>query len=143
MSIPIEWLRALSGGVLIGTSAALLLALNGRIAGVSGIVGEATAAPVAAASAWRWLFLLGLALGGGLSMRLLPGAFHAPPMGALGVPGVLIAGALVGAGTRLGNGCTSGHGVCGISRGSLRSIAATLTFIATGALTVLATRGLR
>lgn len=139
MSIPSDWVRALAGGALIGVSASLMLGFNGRVAGISGIVGGVVQ-PTAGDVAWRALFLAGLVAGGALALLALPGAFTAP---AAGVGTAVVAGLLVGVGTRLGNGCTSGHGVCGVSRLAPRSLAATATFIATGALTVLAARGLR
>lgn len=127
---------ALLGGLLIGTAAAVLWLFSGRIAGVSGVVGElATAA--SGDRAWRVAFLAGLALGGAVLGQLTPDAF-----GATGLPsgGLIAAGALVGVGTTLGNGCTSGHGVCGIARLSKRSIAATITFMVTAALVVFVVR---
>lgn len=137
MELPNEWTRALAGGALIGLSASLLLALNGRVMGISGIVGGLVA-PKAGDISWRVLFVAGL-LAAGLAARLwIPGAFSASPAS----PAIVVAaGLLVGFGTRVGNGCTSGHGVCGISRFSPRSLAATLTFITTGALTALAMSG--
>ncbi len=137
MDIPLDWIRALEGGALIGLSASVLLGLNGRVSGVSGIVGGLLT-PVAGDVAWRALFVLGLVAGGAAALAALPGAFSAGTT-SLGV--VALAGLLVGFGTRVGNGCTSGHGVCGISRGAPRSLAATLTFIGAGAVTVLATGG--
>lgn len=132
-----DWVRALAGGALIGLSASLLLAFNGRILGVSGIVGGVVH-PAAGDVAWRALFVAGLLVGGVAALVVLPGAFS----GAGGGTGTAIAaGLLVGVGTRLGNGCTSGHGVCGLSRFSVRSLAATLTFIGAGAATVFATGG--
>jgi uncharacterized membrane protein YedE/YeeE len=133
MDIPLDWFRALEGGALIGLSASVLLAFNGRVSGVSGIVGGLLT-PVAGDVAWRALFVLGLVAGGALALVAMPGAFSA---GAASPGVVAIAGLLVGFGTRVGNGCTSGHGVCGISRGAPRSLAATVTFIAAGAVTVL------
>lgn len=128
---------SLLGGVLIGASAALLLIFAGRIAGITGILGGALQRR-AGDVAWRLWFLGGLVGAGAILGRLYPGGFggavHRPP--AL----LLLAGILVGFGTRMGNGCTSGHGVCGIGRLSLRSLVATAVFIATGALTVLVTR---
>ncbi|MDO9017292.1 MAG: YeeE/YedE family protein [Deltaproteobacteria bacterium] len=137
MDIPLDWIRALQGGALIGLSASLLLGLNGRVMGISGIVGGLLA-PSAGDVAWRALFIAGLVGGGLVALALMPGAFSA---GSASLGLVLLAGLLVGVGTRIGNGCTSGHGVCGISRFSPRSVAATLTFIGTGALTVLLTGG--
>lgn len=133
-------LPPLLGGALIGLSASLLLLANGRVAGISGVVGSLLA-PVRGDIAWRLLFFGGLVTGGLLLARLRPGSFAAPaPLSAGGVALLVAAGLLVGLGSRLGNGCTSGHGVCGISRGSVRSIAATLTFMATGVLTVFLAR---
>ena len=124
---------ALIGGVAIGTSASLLLWFNGRIAGITGILAELLH-PRAGEVGWRLAFVLGLAVGAfGLALAM-PGVFTVHPDRSLGT--IAIAGLIVGFGTRMGNGCTSGHGVCGIPRGSLRSIVATLTFIATGAITV-------
>lgn len=127
----------LLGGLLIGTSAALLLLGQGRIAGITGILGEALRGRRGDVG-WRLLFLAGL-IGGGSVLRLgWPGAFG----GHLGLPpaALIAAGLLVGFGTRMGNGCTSGHGVCGVARLSRRSIVATCVFMATGALTVLLVR---
>jgi uncharacterized membrane protein YedE/YeeE len=123
----------LLGGILIGLAAALMLLGVGRIAGVSGIA--ARAAGLSASSLPRisaWLFLLGLPVGAFL-VALLSGAL--PPSFASPVY-LVVAGLIVGIGTRLGSGCTSGHGVCGMSRFSQRSIVATLTFMATGFATV-------
>jgi len=137
--IPAEWLRALAGGALIGLSAAMLLVLNGRVAGVSGAL-AGLLAPDADDRAWRGLFALGLLAGGVASAALLAAPFSTA---GTSVPRALAAGVLVGVGARLANGCTSGHGVCGVSRLSARSLAATVTFIATGALTVFFTGGAR
>ncbi|WP_224368850.1 YeeE/YedE family protein [Hyalangium versicolor] len=134
------FLVALMGGALIGTSASLLLLFNGRIAGISGIAGGLLAPSSRAEWAWRLAFLLGL-IGGGILMRILwPQVVEASSVSGAG--GVVAAGLLVGFGSRLGNGCTSGHGVCGISWGAMRSIVATLTFMATGAATVFLVRHL-
>lgn len=138
MATEFEPIQALLGGLLIGLAAALLLVGTGRIAGISGILGRALL-PATESRSWRVLFLLGLPLGAGLARAL--GA-DLPLHLAAGTPLLIVAGLLVGFGTQLGNGCTSGHGVCGMARGSLRSIAATLTFMATGVLTVLVTRHL-
>lgn len=133
-------LLPLLGGALIGLSASLLLLANGRVAGISGVVGSLLA-PVRGDIAWRGLFFAGLFTGGLLLAWLRPGAFAAPAaLNTGGVALLVVAGLLVGFGSRLGNGCTSGHGVCGISRGSARSLAATLTFMATGVLTVFLAR---
>ena len=121
------WMMALAGGVLIGIAATLLLWLTGRIAGISGILGGVLM-PRSDELAWRVAFLVGLIGAGAAYLWLVPGAY-APRRG---FPPVLlvIAGLLVGFGTRMGNGCTSGHGVCGLGRLSMRSFAAVLTFMA-------------
>lgn len=137
MNIPVDWIHALEGGAIIGLSASLMLGFNGRIAGISGIVGGLLK-PTAGDVAWRALFVAGLFAGGLLALALMPGAFS---VGTASLGVVVLAGLLVGFGTRVGNGCTSGHGVCGISRFSPRSVVATLTFIGTGAVTVLLTGG--
>lgn len=126
------WLSALIGGVLLGLSATLLLMSHGKVAGISGILGNVLkdggrnrpdALP----------FLLGLVLPGVAAGFLMPSMVGSS---VVGIPGVIAAGLLVGYGTRMGSGCTSGHGICGISRFSTRSIVATATFMATGAATV-------
>ena len=122
---------ALAGGALIGLGAALLWLVNGRVAGVSGIVSRVWA-PDRAGLGWRALFVLAL-LGVGLLTRLLWPARIALPSRSL--PLLAVAGALVGAGTELARGCTSGHGVCGVGRLSLRSLVATAVFVASGMLT--------
>lgn len=123
----------LLGGMLIGLAGVSILFFNGRILGVSGIVGGLLR-PSEHDRGWRWGFLSGLLVGGGLLKLFLPAAFTITPTRSMGA--LIIAGLLVGLGTSLGNGCTSGHGVCGISRLSPRSIAATLTFMAAGAAAV-------
>lgn len=121
------------GGALIGLSAALLLYLNGRIAGICGILAAAVL-PGEQGRAWRWMFLAGLPLGV-LLWHAASGQSVPLPTG--GSPWlVLAAGFIVGVGTRMGSGCTSGHGVCGLARMSLRSLVATLLFMSAGALTV-------
>ncbi|MDR0213830.1 MAG: YeeE/YedE family protein [Comamonas sp.] len=131
---------SLAGGLLIGLSAAILVAALGRIAGISGIVGALLQLPnwkSTGSWGWRLAFIIGM-VGAPLIWQLfapLP-AMQMPSNSAL----IIVAGLLVGFGTRLGSGCTSGHGVCGLSRLSLRSLAATLTFIATGAITVFVMR---
>lgn len=125
------------GGILIGVSATMLLAFSGRIAGISGILG-ALLPPVKGDTAWRVLFLLGLILGTLAYTLIKPGdielAFSAS------YPVIVLGGLLVGFGTRLGGGCTSGHGVCGISRLSKRSLTATGVFMAAAFVTVFFTR---
>ena len=129
---------ALTGGVLIGVAVAMFLLLNGRIAGISGVVGGLLR-PARGDIAWRAAFVAGL-----IAAPLLY-ALAAPPP-ALHIDAkygaVLLAGLLVGVGTRLGSGCTSGHGVCGLSRLSLRSLVATLAFMGAGFATVFMTRHL-
>jgi uncharacterized membrane protein YedE/YeeE len=130
-------MSALAGGVLIGLSATLLLWLNGRVAGVSGIV-NGVLFPRADDVAWRVAFLAGLVIAAGLYMAFVPGA----PMPRTDFPraGLIVAGLLVGVGTRMGNGCTSGHGVCGLGRLSIRSLAAVATFMATAVATTFVVR---
>ena len=130
-------LMAAIGGVLIGLAAALFLLTHGRIAGISGIYGGMIRDHAERAS--RIAFVLGLVSAGVVLRQLAPDRFGAPTVA---WPLVLVAGWLVGFGTQLGSGCTSGHGVCGIGRGSVRSIAATMTFMATGLLAVLVVRHL-
>ncbi len=126
---------SLVGGMLIGLSGAALLLFNGKIAGISGILGGMLS-PIKHDTLWRLLFVTGLLSGGLLVHWSSPQAFV---IAISRSPGALVlAGLLVGFGTRLGNGCTSGHGICGISRLSPRSITATLTFIVTGVITVFA-----
>ncbi len=134
-------LASLAGGLLIGAAALGLLALSGHIAGISGIVGGLVP-PLRGGRGglgdlgWRLAFLAGL-LGGGLLIQALVGL----PGTAPGSRAALIAGGLlVGFGSRLGGGCTSGHGVCGLGRGSPRSLAAVLTFMGVAFLTVFLTR---
>ncbi len=125
------------GGALIGLSASILLLFNGRIAGISGIF-AGLLSPQRGDTGWRVAFVAGL-LVGGLALFLAAPALFAVTYDRT-LPMVAVAGLLVGLGVRLGAGCTSGHGVCGLSRLSPRSLVATLTFIATGALTVVVVR---
>ncbi len=131
------WMIALAGGVLIGMAATLLLWLNGRIAGVSGLL-NGVLQPKGGDVAWRVAFLIGLVAVAGLYMAVVPGA--PLPRKDFSRAGLIVAGLLVGFGTRMGNGCTSGHGVCGLGRLSPRSLAAVLTFMATAMLTTFAIR---
>lgn len=123
------------GGALIGLGVSAMMFFNGRIAGISGIYGGMLS-PARKDTAWRMMFILGLIVGGAVMVILRPEMFSVTiDRSTLAVVG---AGLLVGFGTRLGSGCTSGHGVCGISRLSPRSVAATMTFMLTGAVTVYA-----
>jgi hypothetical protein len=136
-----ELFRALAGGVLIGLAAGAMLLLNGRIAGVSGVY-NGVLRPAQGDVLWRLLFVVGL-LAGGLVLRVV--SPESMPMdlevsGPQGASLIAFAGLLVGFGTRLGSGCTSGHGVCGVSRGSARSVVATGTFMFTAMVTVWLTR---
>jgi uncharacterized membrane protein YedE/YeeE len=125
-------IASLVGGLLIGLATALLWILNGRVAGITGIVGELFRR-VPGESRWRLAFIGGLAGGGALIRLIHPSSFDLPRGGT----GLLIAGGLlVGFGTRLANGCTSGHGLCGVSRLSPRSIAATCVFMIVAMATV-------
>ncbi len=126
------------GGVLIGLSAAILWVADGRIAGISGILGGLLR-PKPGETGWRLAFLAGL-----LAAPLLYVAVQGAPEVSVeaGTARLVLAGLLVGFGTRLGSGCTSGHGVCGLARLSPRSFAATLVFMAVAALTVYASRHL-
>jgi len=127
---------ALAGGVLIGVAASMFALLNGRIAGISGILGGLLR-PKTGDIAWRVAFILGL-----MAAPLVYGVaaqLQRPQIDA-GWGALVVAGLLVGIGTRVGAGCTSGHGVCGLSRGSLRSLAATATFMAAGFVVVFVLR---
>ena len=125
---------SLAGGILIGLSATAMLALLGRVAGISGIVGGLLIGS-RNELAWRGAFVAGLLGGGALLASLRPQAFAMTLDRS--TLALMVAGLLVGFGSRLGSGCTSGHGVCGVARGSRRSISATITFMTTGALTAL------
>jgi uncharacterized protein len=130
-----DWFQATAGGILIGLASWLLLAAMGRVAGVSGIAASVLVPDSGddrTERAWRVAFLVGLVSTGAAASSLLP----TPPIAVRPFAGLMVAGLLVGFGTVLGSGCTSGHGVCGIGRGSLRSIVATLVFMVVGALTV-------
>ena len=127
-------LCSLRGGILIGISATAMLGLLGRVAGVSGILGGLLARD-ASGGPWRAAFVAGLLVGGFLFAAAEPAAFAMTLDRS--TLALAAAGLLVGFGSRLGSGCTSGHGVCGMARGSKRSVIATLTFMTTGALTAL------
>lgn len=138
------WL-SLAGGVLLGLAAAAFILVNGRILGISGIVGglvdRMRGRPAADDIAWRLAFLAGLlaaplASKAFAALGLWPGGVPAAPRIEAGPVAVVVAGLLVGYGTRLGSGCTSGHGVCGLSRLSPRSLVATLVFMGAGFISV-------
>ena len=129
---------SLAGGALIGLAAAMLVLLNGRIAGISGVLGGLLK-PVSGDISWRVAFVAGL-LSAPL-LYLLVGKLPHPQIDA-GYAALVVAGLLVGVGTRYGSGCTSGHGVCGLSRLSGRSLAATAAFMGAGFITVFVTRHL-
>jgi uncharacterized membrane protein YedE/YeeE len=126
--------HALIGGILIGLASLLATALSGKIPGISGVFGRLLV-PATPDKRWRSLFLLGLVGGAALSFLLWDSAAIFRPMRPLAVVGV--AGLIVGFGTRLGGGCTSGHGVCGVGTGAKDSIAATLIFVVVAMVTVL------
>ena len=122
-------LHAAEGGALIGLASAALLLVHGKVAGISGIVAGAIVGPTKDLR-WRYAFIAGLLAGGALF------AWHAPALLAPSIPRgplwIVVAGLLVGYGTRLGNGCTSGHGVCGVGRLAPRSMLGTAAFIVAG-----------
>lgn len=130
---------ALGGGALIGLASVLLMALNGRVAGISGIAGGLLA-PGTPDRGWRAAFIAGLILAP-LVYALFAGELPEVTI-PVGIPMLIAGGVLVGLGTQLGSGCTSGHGVCGMSRLSPRSIAATITFMTAGFATVFVVRHL-
>ncbi|HEY9662355.1 MAG TPA: YeeE/YedE thiosulfate transporter family protein [Allocoleopsis sp.] len=134
--LELNWITALVGGLLIGISATILLAFNGRIAGISGILNNAIEFVSSAVNSW--LFLIGLLAGGALYEYGL--ATHPTPSSAFDPLLMLVSGFLVGFGTRMSNGCTSGHGVCGLGRLSPRSIVAVPTFLITAMVTVFVIR---
>lgn len=126
-------LTMLASGLAFGTAAGLLLLLNGRIAGFSGIF-RGVVMYEGRADEWKAFFLAGVIAAGGVASRAFPGAVPDHYEASLGL--IVLAGLIVGMGTRIGNGCTSGHGVCGVGRLSKRSIVATVAFLASGVLTV-------
>ncbi|RXP92084.1 YeeE/YedE family protein [Vibrio parahaemolyticus] len=128
----IPW-ESLFGGILLGISATILLLVNGKIAGISGIM-NGIMSPKKGDYSWRLLFAVGMIAGGLISVLMLGVAVHSTANLSLGM--VIAAGLLVGIGTRLGNGCTSGHGICGMGRLSKRSIVATCVFMVVAGLTV-------
>lgn len=135
-----DWIAGLGGGLLIGLAASVYLLFNGRIMGASGILGglvDGTARGFAALE--RAVFLAALFL---VPLLLVGAGIGAPAAPVTTMAGMVIAGLLVGFGTRLGNGCTSGHGVCGISRLSRRGIVATISYLLAGAVGVILARAL-
>lgn len=132
-------LMALGGGLIIGAGATAFLLFNGRIAGISNIL-AGLLTPKRSEVSWRAMFILGL-IGGGMALSFFyPQAFNASHPRSLAV--LAVAGLLVGLGARIGNGCTSGHGVCGLARRSLRSLVATAVFMTTAIATVYVTNHL-
>ncbi len=132
-----NWIGGVVGGGLIGVSAVLMLLFNGRITGISGIVGDLLVNRTFKDGLWRVMFVVGLLIGAGIYIAI-SGELQIQMQASRSM--LIIAGLLVGAGTRLGSGCTSGHGVCGIARRSKRSITATLIFMAMAMLTVFFTK---
>ncbi|TGM12992.1 YeeE/YedE family protein [Leptospira selangorensis] len=124
-----EWIMGLIGGVVIGIAVSLMLLWNGRVTGVSSIV-YGVLVPIKGDMAWRWYFIVGLLIGG-LSLKITAPELLAAELQTTAWIGS-VAGVLVGFGAMLGGGCTSGHGVCGVSRVSPRSIVATIVFMAAG-----------
>lgn len=133
-------MESIFGGVLIGVSVSLMLLFNGKITGVSGILGRLLDRSSSDKS-WRILFVLGLILGGAILKISYPVAFEIQSSAV--TMDYILGGLVVGIGTTIGSGCTSGHGVCGISRLSKRSIIATMTFMAFGVLSVILFKVLR
>lgn len=127
----VPWMPLL-GGIIVGVSAITLMLFTGKTAGISGILNGAVES---ADRVWRIVFLIAMVLGGLFAVYVLGG--HVPDQYSGSLILVIVAGLLVGVGTRIGNGCTSGHGICGIGRFSIRSVVATCTFMATAMLTVL------
>lgn len=138
MSASFTPLPALIGGLMIGAAASILWLVLGRIAGISGILGRALRGAAGAERVWRLLFLAGLPLGAWLAVWLGWAAAQTAPPDQLGL--AVAGGLLVGFGTRLGSGCTSGHGICGLARLSPRSLMATVIFMAAGMASVFVLR---
>lgn len=134
-----HFILAAIGGAMIGAAAVIMMGLNGRIAGISGILSGVFTQP-ANEKLWRVLFIVGLVVGGALPTIFF--SLPAPPMPDTTIGLVLAGGLLVGIGTGLGSGCTSGHGICGMARLSRRSIVATVVFMATGVVAVYVLRHL-
>jgi len=142
----IDWLHftpglSLVGGILLGLASAAFILINGRILGISGILGGLLS-PRVGDVGWRIAFLLGMAASPWVASQILPEGLMEAPRIEAGYAAIAIAGLLVGFGTRYGSGCTSGHGVCGLSRLSPRSLVSTLTFMGLGFATVYVVRHL-
>ena len=135
--MPIEWIYGFAGGLVIGIAAALFLLVNGRIMGASGILGDLVDGTAGKTAAEKLVFIAALV---GVPAIVAPMIGRADTHATKAIGILILAGLAVGIGTRLANGCTSGHGVCGIPRLAPRSIVATLIYIAAGALTVLVAR---
>ena len=134
---PQAWLSALAGGMLIGLAAAMLMLFSGRVAGISGVLGGLVFDRKPGDTTWRSVFIVGLLIGPVIAASAgLTRAVTMPTSWLL----IAAAGLLVGYGTRLGNGCTSGHGICGMARFSKRSFVATATFMGFGFITVFIVR---
>lgn len=128
-----DWIAGGIGGLIIGAASVLMLYLHGRVAGISGILGGPLSGATGGDRSWRVLFISGIPIGAAIVVFLKSGlSIDYTTQGPL----LALAGLLVGIGTRVGSGCTSGHGICGISRRSPRSITATLVFMAVAILTV-------
>lgn len=130
--MPQDYILGLGGGLLMGVACVGLVLFNGRILGVSGLLGGALS--LSRDAGWRWSFIIGMIIAGALTLLVYPSGFVIDFNRSLGA--TLVGGLLVGAGTQLGSGCTSGHGICGIGRLSLRSLVATLVFMFGGAISV-------
>ena len=142
----IDWLHftpglSLVGGILLGLASAAFILINGRILGISGILGGLLS-PRVGDIGWRIAFLLGMAASPWVASLIFPEGLMEAPRIEAGYAAIAIAGLLVGFGTRYGSGCTSGHGVCGLSRLSPRSLVSTLTFMGLGFATVYVVRHL-
>jgi uncharacterized membrane protein YedE/YeeE len=124
----------LLGGVLIGLASSLMLLNLGRMTGISGIFYSTIFEKQSSSNYWRYSFIIGLVLGGGIVNLISPELFQYEFESSFLL--IVVAGIIVGFGTRMGGGCTSGHGVCGLPRKSIRSFIATITFMLTGILTV-------
>ena len=138
--MPADYLYGLVGGILIGLGSVVAFAATGKIPGISGVFGRLFA-PQTTDRTWRVVFLAGLILGAGVTFALSSHATEYQTAGRT-LAFFAVAGLLVGLGTRVGGGCTSGHGVCGVGRGNKASVVATLTFVLFGVLTVWVVRAL-